>query len=151
MLLTGCPGDGEDEQACAGSGELTATAQPNRLDESPLEDGSEVPVFPPPQGGVFTELDVRIGGVTQDDLEMIRVRIEDEAGEQLANVQYQGAGLPLMCDEDDTLVVLNLPVGFDLSVMLPDLEGVQANVLLGIDTAQTTLDQTWSVTLRVTN
>ena len=151
-LLTGCPSGGDDggDGPCAGGGDITAIAQPNRLDTDPIEDGSEIPVFPPPQGGVFTELDVRIAGVASEDLELLRVRIEDDTGQQLANVQYRGDGLPLMC-EDDRLVVFNLPVGFDLDTMLQALDGVSATLLLGVDTVETTVEQTWSVTLRITS
>ena len=152
MLLTGCPGGGGDDGGpCGNDGDVTATAQPNRLDTNPVADGSEIPVFPPPQGGVFTELDVRIDGAATDDLELVRIRIEDEAGQQLANVQYRAEGIPLMCDEDDTLVVFNLPVGFDASVMLPALDGVAATLMLAVDTVDGTFEETWSVTLRVTS
>ena len=151
LLLTGCPGDGGDDGPCGADGDVSATAQPNRLDTSPIADGSEIPVFPPPQGGVFTELDVRIDGAPMEDLELIRVFIADDAGQQLANVQYQADGIPLMCDEDDTLVVFNLPVGFDLSVMLPELDGMPATMMLGVDTVAGTFEETWSITLRVTS
>lgn len=136
---------------CAGEGALGIVARPNRLDTDPIGDGSAVPVFPPPQGGVFTELDVNVAGVRAEDLQTLRVRIDDKGGQTLAVQQYNGAGLPLVCAEDDTLLVIGLPVGFSFMTELPALDGLEATLHLGIDTAARTLDLEWDVVLIVTS
>lgn len=148
LVLTACPS--EPDGPCAGGGTLDVSAQPNRLDTAPIDDGSQLPVFPPPQGGVFTELDVAVSGVASEQIERVAVRVDDESGAALALQEYNGAGLPWMCQPDDTAVVFGLPVGFDLSVQLAALDGVDAELTLTVDGAGQSLEQRWSVVLRQT-
>lgn len=114
-------------------------------------DGSDVPVFPPPQGGVFTELDVRLLGVTTDEIVSIRVDIFDAGGDLLAAQLYAGDGLPLACQPDASILIEDMPVGFNASVVLEELEGVDAamTIRLAHDGGDTEVER--AVTLRVTD
>lgn len=120
--LTGCAEPPE-------TGQCPRTTQPvltlaNREDTGPLADGREVEVFPPPQGGVFTELDVALEGVPLDELEQIEITLES-AGPlgMLASVSYPGSALPMWCSDDDVLMIDDLPVGLVDDAYLPDLHG----------------------------
>ncbi len=154
LALAGGCGEPASDDACDGAGDVVLTARPNRLDLRAIDDDSEVPVFPPPQGGVFTELDVAIAGVAIDDLDRVRVGIDDDSGAPIATQEYNGAGLPLVCQSDETigiaLVVADLPVGFDLSAELTELDGMAATLRLGVDTPDGATDVSWSVVLRQT-
>ena len=152
LLLAACEPDGDDDSGPCAGGALAASATPNRLHEMPLDDGVEVPVFPPPQGGVFTELDVAIFGTSAEQVEWVRVRVDDASGAMIANQEYRGEGLPLQCLPEGNLVVYDLPVGFDASVLDPaQLDGEQATLRLGIDTRVGDLVEEWSVVLRATD
>lgn len=102
----------------------------NRQGSRPFRDGDQVEVFPPPQGGVFTELDVGIVGVPLEDLEQLHVTL-DSTGSLgvLATVSYLGSAMPMWCTDDDVLQIDDLPVGLDerfAMTDLPDLHGVAA-------------------------
>lgn len=97
-----------------------------RDDDAPLlVDGDELDVFPPPQGGTFTELDMVVVGLRDEEIETLRIDIvRQDDGSPLAAQRYQGAALPYLCQPDDTLLVQNMPVGFFESVVLNELDGV---------------------------
>ena len=110
-------------------GEPALEVAPNRLSPDPLRDGAELPVFDAPQGGVFTELDVTLRGIAPDDLLSIGVTVtQEEDGEVIANQLYQGAGLPLLCQDDGSQRIPDMPVGFSVDVILLDLEGTAARL-----------------------
>lgn len=125
LLSTGCsepPAPGE----CPSSDEPTL-AFTNRNETSALVDGAEVEVFPPPQGGIFTELDVSIDGVSPSDLETLLITVESSGGlGTLASVTYRGSQLPWWCSEDDVLLIDDLPVGFADHLDLPGLDSEPA-------------------------
>ncbi len=100
----------------------------------PVGAGSTVPVFTPPQGGVATELDVEFVGVASEGLESIRVDFTRRDGTQLAAQPYNGAGLPLLCTDAQTLRVTAMPVAFDASVQLADLD--QAEVRMRVQASR---------------
>jgi hypothetical protein len=143
----GCPAQGEG--ACEGDGDLAVELRPNHGDTSPIDAGSAVPIFPPPQGGVFTELDVALRGLVADDLAQLQIRITRDDGASLATVTYQGSGLPLLCEDDGSLSVTGLPVGFSLTYDLEDLDGDAATFTVDVITASQTLTESWPITLTV--
>jgi hypothetical protein len=133
--LAGCPGPESDPCDNDGEPELTLA---NRGGGTVLADGVEVEIFLPPQGGVFTELDVAIDGLAADDLEHLHVVFEArDTGESLADVRYIGNLIPLLCtEEDDVLVVLRMPVGFTDPVVLAELDGVETTVTGTLETTR---------------
>ena len=147
LALVGCPGGGEG--VCEGEGELAVVLAPNHGDTSPLSDGSTLAIFPPPQGGVFTELDVELSGLRADDLGQLQIRIVRDDGANLSTQTYQGSGLPLLCDDDGSLSVTGLPVGFDLTYTLEELDGDAATLTVDVITAGETLTESWAITLVV--
>ncbi|MEM6994981.1 MAG: hypothetical protein AAF721_30995 [Myxococcota bacterium] len=148
LCLTGCPS--ESPERCTGAGDITIRARPNRLDTDDRRDGAELPVFLPPQDGTFTELDVEIGGIAAADVETVRVEVEDEDGELLAIQEYNGAGIPWMCQPDGSIIVLDLPVRFSDALVLAELDGVEATLLVGVDGPDGSTDVRWAVVLRQT-
>jgi hypothetical protein len=121
-----------------------------RKDDIEVTEGSDLPVFPPPQGGVFTELDVYFIGVHPDAVDSIRIEVTDSAGAALAVQQYNL--LPLRCLQDDALFIDNMPVGFYESTVLDELEGVPATLrLLLLTRDEGEVEYARNVILRVTD
>lgn len=147
--LAGCPAPAPSGPCGTDDGDPTITLS-NRGGGPLLADGSDVEIFLPPQGGVFTELDVAIHGLAQSELEYLHIVFEDrDTGRSLADVRYLGEVLPLLCTEDDdTLVVQSMPVGFTDPVVLADLDGVAATVTGTLETSQGDFAVTYAVTLR---
>jgi hypothetical protein len=153
-MTLGCPGPDEDPDACPRPGDaLAITLSPNQADSAgTLVDGGRVPVFPPPQGGVFTELDVRLTGLADDDLEQLRVDVvAADDGRRLAAQLYFGRGLPLTCDPDGALTITALPVGFDDAIVLAELDEVPVVLTATVETAHDTLTEDLAVTLFVSD
>lgn len=152
--LAGCPDEPDDDDdggGCPAPGApLAITLAPDQGDAPPLVDGDDVPVFPPPQGGVFTELDVELTGVDADDVEQLRIEIDDGTAQPLATQVYFGSGLPLRCVESGALTIDALPVGFDESVSLAQLDGVAVTLRATVTTADDSFDSNLAVVLRVT-
>lgn len=136
VVLGGCPEDPPGEP-CSGPGDPVLTLA-NRTASVDLATGREVEVFPPPQGGVFAELDVTIADMGMSELEYLRVSIEDVAtGEQYATVRYFGESIPLRCvEEDEVLTADNLPVGFVQMYQLDDLDGKAVVVNGSVETKE---------------
>jgi hypothetical protein len=143
----GCPGP--DDGECDGDGDLAIELRPNHGDTSPIDDGSALAIFPPPQGGVFTELDVELRGLAEGELGQLQIRITRDDGASLSTVTYQGSGLPLLCQDGGALSVTGLPVGFDLTYALDDLDGDAATLTVDVITAGETLTESWPITLTV--
>lgn len=149
--LTGCP-DPPPEGPCAGDGDPLLSLA-NRGGGPELSDGDEVEVFPPPQGGVFTELDVTIDFMASSELEDMYVSVEAmDTGEPLATIRYFGAtlGMVLRCTEDEVLVVDNLPVGFNDGLELTELDGVPAVLTGTLVTSRGDFESRYEVVLRAT-
>lgn len=149
---TGCPGPApEPEGPCASEGAPTLELA-NRGGGSVVTDGADVAVFPPPQGGVFTELDVTIDGLAADELDELRIRIvARDTGRNLADVTYLGELVPLMCTDDDVLSLQYVPVGFTDPVQLADLDGLAAILTGTLVTAQGDVSVMHEVVLRATD
>jgi len=113
--------------ACSNTDAPVLTLANRQVDAPVLRDGDEVDVFPPPQGGVFTELDVGLLGVAPEDLQRLHVTI-DSVGSlgRLASASYLEGELLLWCSEDGVLQVEDLPVAFDDAFGLRDLHGESA-------------------------
>lgn len=158
-LLAGCPGPGPDpdpdpepEGPCGNADGDPVLALANRGGGTEIADGAEVEVFPPPQGGVFTELDVTIDGLDPNDLDRLVITIvSQETGLFLANVTYLGDVIPLRCTEDEVLVVQYTPVGFIDPVDLEALDGEAATLTGTLFTARGEFAVTHDVVLRVTD
>ena len=149
VLLAGCPAPAPSGPCGTEDGDPVLTLA-NRGDGPVLADGADVEIFLPVQGGVFTELDVTIDGLAQSDLEDLHITFEDrDTGRSLADVRYLGEVLPLLCTEDDdTLVMQYMPVGFTDPVVLADLDGVAATVTGTLETSRGDFAVTYAVTLR---
>lgn len=152
LSLAACPDEPSgDDGGCPLPGATPAiTLAPDQGDADVLVDGAVVPVFPPPQGGVFTELDVELTGVDADDVEQLRIEITDASGPRLATQVYFGSGLPLRCIESGALTIDALPVGFDESVELSQLDGVAITLAAIVTTADDTFRLDLSLVLEVT-
>jgi hypothetical protein len=149
--LAGCPGP-EPSGPCGREDGDPVLTLANRGGGTVLADGVEVEVFPPPQGGVFTELDVTIDGMAADELDQLHVAIEArDTGRSLADVRYVGGIIPLMCTEDDVLAVQYMPVGFTDPVVLAELDGVEATVTGTLETVQGEFAVMHDVVLRATD
>lgn len=142
----GCPD--VDDGPCGGDGALAIALRPNHGDPSPLDDGAVLPIFPPPQGGVFTELDVELFGLRDGELQELRIRVDRDDGANLSTQTYLGSGLPVLCRPDGALSVQGLPVGFDLTYTLDDLDGDAATFTVDVITADETSTERWAITLR---
>lgn len=122
LIATGCPEPDTDE-TCEAQGEPTVELSRRNRDE-PLVDGAELDTFFAVQGGIFTEIDVRVAGLSEPDVQRLQFRIADRnSGELLAEAIYSGSQLPWSCAPDPALVVEDTPVGFAGIVDLAELEG----------------------------
>lgn len=148
VLLAGCPA--EPSGPCATEDGTPVLTLANRGDGPRLADGVDVEIFLPPQGGVFTELDVTIDGLAQSDLDFLHIVFDDrDTGERLADVRYLGEVLPLLCTEDDdALEVQYMPVGFTDPVVIAELDGVEATVTGTLETSRGDVSVAYDVTLR---
>lgn len=149
VVLTGCPDPpGPPPEPCSGP-EDPALQLSNRRGPVDLAMSPEVEVFPPPQGGVFAELDVVIEDMGLSELEYLWVAVDSvPAGEQFAYVRYFGDSIPLRCtEEDEVLEVDNLPVGFVEMYELDDLDGRAARVTGTLETLSGEFSVEYDVTL----
>jgi hypothetical protein len=149
--LAGCPGP-EPTGPCGSDGGDPVLTLANRGGGAALADGVEVEVFPPPQGGVFTELDVTIDALDVRELEFLRIDIAATgSGEALSAVRYFGDAIPLRCTEEEVLVVDYLPVAFVDGVILSELDGVEATVTGTLETTRGDFAVEHDVVLRRTD
>ena len=146
--LAGCPA--EPSGPCGNEDGDPTLALANRGGGPTLADGVDVEIFLPPQGGVFTELDVTIDGLAQSDLDYLHIVFEDrDTGEPLADVRYLGEVIPLLCREDtDALVVQYMPVGFTEPAVLAELADVEVTVTGTLETSRGDFSVAYDVTLR---
>jgi hypothetical protein len=144
---TGCPADDGDPGPCDGAGDPAIELR-QRGEDALIVDGSELPVFPPPQGGVWTELDVRLLGISPDEVESLRVDVVDGGGTILAAEFYLGEGLPLLCRMDGSIEIDNMPVGFGDLELLEQLDGVGATMTTTLSHPGGDSVSTVAVTLR---
>jgi hypothetical protein len=121
-----CEGE-VDPGPCNGVGDAAIELR-ERGGDTLLVDGSELPIFPPPQGGVWTEIDVRLLGIAAADVESIRVDVLDEGGATLGAELYLGDGLPLACRMDGAIEIDNMPVQLGDLAALEELDGVTATM-----------------------
>lgn len=152
VVLGGCPQpEPPPDEPCATADDPVLMLA-NRGGESELSASEEVEVFPPPQGGVFTELDLKIENLGASQLDELRITVDDVAtGDSLAVVRYFGEFLPLRCTEDEQQVIDNLPVGFADALLLDDLDGVAAVLTGTMFTSRGEFETRYDVVLRVTD
>lgn len=153
LLLAACPDPGpEPQDACSGGDGDPEIHLADREGAVELSDGDELAVFPPPQGGVFTELDATLVDMRRDELVNLRVDVVNaDTGASLAAVRYFGDQIPLSCVEEGLQTIDNLPVGFSEELFLPDLDGA-AVVLTGtLETDRGDFATSYAVTLRATD
>lgn len=149
VMLAGCPAEPEPSGPCGSEAGDPVLTLANRGGGPVLADGVDVEIFLPPQGGVFTELDVTLEGLAQSELEYLHVVFEDrDTGEPLADVRYLGNVIPLLCTEDDVLEVQYMPVGFTDPVVLAELDGIEATVTGTLETTRGDFSVTHDVVLR---
>jgi hypothetical protein len=133
-----------------GHGEIELALDPARGGFPPLSEGGEVPVFIPPQGGIFTELDLVTRGIAVETITFVQVTIDSDAGERVAEQPYPGYAVPLLCIGDDTAYVPRMPVRFAEGLVLEALEGVEGELELVLEASGAEHTRRWSVVLRVT-
>lgn len=143
-LLPGCPDDPPPGD-CPGGGERDLLISRRDDDAPALSNGAQLDVFPPPQGGTFTELDVVIAGVAASQIDELRIDVvRSDDGSAIAAQRYTGEAIEFgsLCQADDTLLLQNLPIGFFASVVLEELEGVgvQMSVVLTVGTEEVRQD-----------
>lgn len=121
VLCAGCP-EPDSNADCDREGEGAFTLF-TRDGSEQLQANGVLEVFPPPQGGVFTELDLRITGIREQNIQSLRIDIIASGGDPIAGIRYPGEALPWTCESDGTLLFDNVPIGFDLDVTLGQLDG----------------------------
>ena len=132
---------------CNGDGE-PAIELTQRNGETPIVDGADLPIFPPPQGGVWTEIDVRLLGVVVDEIDSVGVDVLDADSASLGSELYLGENLPLLCRSDGSILIDNMPVGFGDLSQLERLDGVGATMITTLAHARGDTVSTIAVTLR---
>jgi len=150
LVMGACPSPPSSDGPCTAEGD-PALMLGNRDGGPELAAGDEVEVFPPPQGGVFAELDVSIDNMAISELEYLRVTIESMSGEELAYVRFFGSSLPLRCTESGQLEVDDLPVGFASSVQWVDTDGVAVQLRGALETTMGEFESSYDVVLRATD
>ena len=139
----GCPEpSGEGPCAPAGPVELEVADR----GEPTLDEGDVLEVFFAPQGGVFSELDLRVTGLDPGDLEKLVVDLRDVSDQaQLAQEAYGGDAIERMfvCRPDGAWSLERVPV----AVLDDDLERLdqtraQLRVELVTGEATTTFERT---------
>lgn len=147
-LLAGCP-EPQPSGPCGPEDGDPVLTLANRGGGPRLADGVDVEIFLPPQGGVFTELDVTIDGLDQSELDTLHVLVEARAtGAPLADIRYVGSVIPLLCTDDDVLAVQYMPVGFTDPVSIDALDGVEATVTGTLETTRGDFSVAHDVVLR---
>jgi hypothetical protein len=116
----------------------------------PLSEDGDVPVFIPPQAGIFTELDLVVRGIAVEAIEQVQVTIDSDDGDRVADQSYPGFAVPLLCDGNGTAYAPRMPVRFAEGLVLEELEGVQGELALVVSTSRTDHARQWAVRLRVT-
>jgi len=113
-LTVGC--DNRDPTRCVGDGDPDLVVTPSLFDYPPLEDGARVPVYVPTQGGIFTELDFELSGVTQDEVGSLHIVIRLQGGEVVADT-IPATAFDLACQADGSLLLELWAVGFEDDVI----------------------------------
>ncbi|MCH9682004.1 MAG: hypothetical protein K0V04_11260 [Deltaproteobacteria bacterium] len=150
IIGSGCPSD-PPPGPCAGGGDVVVTAL-TRDGTRELVGGDGLEIFPPPQGGVFSEIDLVLEGVSADAIDSLGLTVEvADTNEVLANVRYFGELLPFECNEDDQLTINDLPVGYDESVVLTDADGVVVVLTTTVETRGESFSASYDLVLAVTN
>jgi hypothetical protein len=149
LAATGCAAPLYENAACKGDGELTLTLLQRKQPEV-VGQSSEVPVFPPPQGGVFTELDVEIEGVAAGALQAIEVDISTSDPNVHASAALYDDLIPFGCRDDGVTTIDDLPVGFLDGTVLEELDGEDAHLAASAVTEARSASVEYDVVLRVT-
>jgi hypothetical protein len=122
----------EPEPQCTGEGELDMVVTPSFFDYPALEDGARVPVYIPLQGGVFTELDIELTGLTKDDLSTLTFTVRQDGGDVLAS-PAPAMSFPISCHEDGSLFLDTMPLAFRdewTQTNIMDLDEVAATMVI---------------------
>jgi hypothetical protein len=148
--VAGCPAEPARDD-CAGDGAPELLVSQRNDDAPVIEDGAELDVFPPLQGGTFAELDVVMLGLSAESIQTVEIDIaRREDGEALAAQRYRGEALAYLCQPDDSLPIQNMPVAFFESVVLDELDGMNASIsvvaLTGDDAVRFDADVVLTVT-----
>lgn len=150
LAIAACPSDPSDPEPCAAEGDPIVT--PSSRDGVALANGDLLDVFPPPQGGVFTELDLAIENVGASEVLFLHVNVAPQAGgPELATVRYFGEALPLLCGDDDLQRIENLPVAFSDAVQLADIDGMPVTLSVRVETEAGEFGETYDLTLQRTD
>lgn len=109
LALAACTED--PEPVCVGEGEPDLVVTPSLFDYPALADGGRVPVYIPFQGGVFTELDLELYGVTRDELSSFTYVVRLAGGDVIANPP-PSMSFPFACRSDGSLLLELMPLAF---------------------------------------
>lgn len=134
LTLLGACQPSEDPGLCeSNAGAALGVEASYRFEDAPLAEGEALPIFHPPQGGIATELDIVILGAGFDTLETLGVRaVGMSNGATVAEVLYEGDGLPLECVQDGELKVRAVPVPFSVGTTLEGLDGAAVQLVVRV-------------------
>lgn len=138
---TGPTGTGQDEDAGAPSCEQPADGRSvdvgaHGAEWVELQDGDEVPCFDRPQGGVGTHLTMRFTGFREDELTSADLlRVEMTAADDGRIISgYRTRAFPTDCAADGALLLLDVPVRFDVSVPASaEIDGVAVSLVVALE------------------
>jgi hypothetical protein len=101
-----------------------------------LQDGDVVPCFDRPQGGVGTHLTMRFTGFTEDELtsaDLLRIEMNAQDDGRIIS-GYRTRAFPVDCADDGALLLLDVPVRFDVSVAeAASIEGVDVALVVALE------------------
>ena len=130
--LTGCT-TGVDGPICTGEGDADMIVTPSLFNYDPLEEsGSRVPVYVPAQGGTWTELDIELTGVIEEELGVLTVTVRLAGGDVISNPP-PSMSYPTACTENGSVVSELFPVQLNMSdpaITPADLDELEATIVL---------------------
>jgi hypothetical protein len=126
-LPSACAG-GEDPR-CPGVGEPDMMVTPTVFAYDALEDGASVPIYVPAQGGVWTELDIELTGLREEELSVLDIRAVVEGGTATGSFQAS-MSYPVECRPDDTILLERIGIAFTGVAAPMEIDGRAASFVV---------------------
>lgn len=151
VLLGGCS-SGSEGTICTGEGDADMIVTPSLFNYDPLEEtGSRVPVYVPAQGGTWTELDIELTGVIEEELGVLTVTVRLAGGDVISNPP-PSMSYPTECTENGSVLSELFPVQLNMNdptVTPADLNGAEATIVLQLQLTggQAPITREYDVTL----
>ena len=131
-VAAACPADPEP-LVCLGDGDERVDLVLAVDRTMNIDDGSSLPVyFPFGSTSVVTDLDVYVGGVDEEGITELHMRLEDDDGYVFADTHYfvEGTGA---CQADGRVLFLNLQLPLAPTILDPaDVEGEEATLTVQV-------------------